>query len=114
MPVVRVETGEVILEQVRQARTHWQKFRGLMMDDTLQPNQGLWIERCKSIHTCFMKIPIDVLFVAKDGEIVWVIENMVPWRVSRNVRKAADVLECRVGTIERYQLRQGQHVAIVE
>lgn len=35
-----------------------------------------------AIHTFFMKFPIDVLFVAKDGRVVKIREALPPWRIA--------------------------------
>ncbi|MBF0298786.1 MAG: DUF192 domain-containing protein [Oligoflexia bacterium] len=60
---------------------------------------GLLIESCNSIHTCFMRFNIDVLFLNKENEIVSIIRNMKPWRITWMYFKAKKVLELNAGII---------------
>ena len=48
--------------------------------------------RCSSVHTCFMRSPIDVAFIDRDGRVLSVCQGAPPWRV-RTCRGAASVLE---------------------
>lgn len=102
--------GAEVVPRLRQAVSHWQKFRGLMMDRSLQSDEALLIHNCRSIHCFFMLMPIDVVFLAADGTIVRVIERMKPWTVSPVVRQAQDVLECYPGTIAAHGLQVGHRL----
>lgn len=37
--------------------------------------------RCASVHTCFMRYPLDVVFIGRGGGILRVCEGVVPWRL---------------------------------
>lgn len=37
--------------------------------------------RCASVHTCFMRYPLDVVFIHRGGDILRVCESVVPWRL---------------------------------
>jgi uncharacterized protein len=111
---VLAEDGSVIVSSLRLAETHWEKFRGLMLDTSLQPDEALLIRNCKAIHCCFMKIAIDVLFVDEQGRISHIISEMRPWSFSPVVREAHDVIECFPGTVARAGLEVGQQLRIVE
>ena len=37
--------------------------------------------RCASVHTCFMRYPLDVAFIDRGGDILRVCESVVPWRL---------------------------------
>lgn len=75
------------------------RVMGLMFKKEMNSAEGLLIEPCNSIHTCFMKISIDVLFINKKNEIVHIIKNMKPWRFSSIYLKSKKVLELNAGTI---------------
>ena len=77
----------------------------------LAPGEGLWIEPCSSIHTCFMRFPIDVVFLDEKLSVVRVIASMKPWRFSTWVWKARSVLELESGTL-RDSVRPGDVVRI--
>lgn len=37
--------------------------------------------KCNSIHTFFMRIPIDIIILNKDKEIIYIKKNLKPWRI---------------------------------
>jgi uncharacterized membrane protein (UPF0127 family) len=57
------------------------------------------ITSCNSIHTFFMLMPIDVLFLNNEDKVVKIIRNLRPWRMTGIYFKATKVLEMKVGTI---------------
>lgn len=104
--------SEVVIERLRVADTHWKKLKGLMWDTSLQPDEALWLARCNSIHCCFMKMDIDVLFLDKSGTVLRIMEEMRPWRFSPIVRKADAVIECYPGTVRRLALCAGDRLTV--
>lgn len=69
----------------------------------------LLLEPCNSIHTCFMKYSLDVLFVDKRGTIIKVIRDMKPWRFSRIYLKAKRVIEFPAGALSM-SVKEGMQV----
>jgi uncharacterized protein len=114
MTAVVLHHGSVQLSHVSIAQTHWQKFKGLMLVRSLDASAGLLIDNCRSIHCCFMRIPIDVAFLDRERRIVHLIANMKPWRFSKYVPLAQMVLECPAGTIEEKGWRVGETLEIRE
>lgn len=72
---------------------------GLLGRDSLPIGEGLWIKRCNSIHTFFMRFPIDAVFVDNKLKVVAVHKGLKPWRVTRLHFKASSVFELPAGTI---------------
>lgn len=66
---------------VRVARTFRERVLGLMFKKDLPDGDGLLIERCNAIHTCFMRFPIDATFMDAEGNVVKVVRNIKPWRL---------------------------------
>jgi uncharacterized protein len=62
------------------ARSFWTRGLGLMGRAALPPGYALIIYPEWSIHTFFMRIPIDVLFVGSDGLVLGLREAMPPNR----------------------------------
>lgn len=92
--VVLVENGTV-------ANSAWTRLRGLLGHKPLQAGEGLLLRGEKAIHTIGMGFVIDVLFLDRAGRVKHLIPNMVPWRASRFISAAADVLEMPAGTLAR-------------
>ena len=63
------------------ARTFLERTRGLIGTKSLSQGEGLLIEKCKAIHTCFMLFPIDAYFLDRNDKVVKVVRNIPPWRL---------------------------------
>jgi uncharacterized membrane protein (UPF0127 family) len=70
----------LLADQGELARSFWSRGRGLMGRTALPQGYALVIYPEWSIHTFFMRIPIDVLFVARDHRVVGLREAMPPTR----------------------------------
>lgn len=82
---------------VRTADTFGRRLRGLMFRQALTPGEGLYITPCQAVHTHFMRMAIDVIFVDRDWRVLRVIPAMPPWRQSPLVKGAAGVIELAAG-----------------
>lgn len=80
--VVIAETGEVLLEHCEVALSSWQRFRGLMLRRELPEGHGIYFPGVSSIHMFFMRFPIDVAYLDKEGRILKLVERLKPWRLS--------------------------------
>lgn len=69
------------------------------------------IQPCNSIHTFFMRIPIDVLFLDADGVIIKQLPALPPWRASAVYLKARSVLELPAGTLQASGTQEGDRLA---
>ncbi|HEV8636932.1 MAG TPA: DUF192 domain-containing protein [Chloroflexota bacterium] len=85
---------------------------GLMGRRGWSGSDGLVLERCGSIHTLFMRMPIDVVYLDRDGTVLRADQAMPPWRIGPIVRRARTVLELPAGTIVRTATQPGDSVAL--
>ncbi|HEY2029453.1 MAG TPA: DUF192 domain-containing protein [Myxococcales bacterium] len=111
MKLVHEESGFVLAEEVERAKSVLARLKGLLGRDSLATGHALVIEPCTSIHTCFMRFAIDVLFVDRDGRVVRAISNLPPWRLTRIYPSAALVVELPAGTLDRSPLREEERVS---
>lgn len=108
--IARVEeTGEFVAH-VDRAESFWQRFRGLMGTRQLDADRGLLFPRTNSIHTFFMRYPINVVYLDRTYQVLRV-DLMKPWRVGPIVWKAYWVLEVPHVPLT---LTVGRHVNIAE
>ncbi|MDT3699086.1 MAG: DUF192 domain-containing protein [Thermincola sp.] len=114
MKLVNETRGAILAEDLEIADTWRGRLKGLLGRKNLHNKQGLILTPCKSVHTCFMKFNIDVLFFDKGGRIVYVIENMPPFRFSPLVGQAKYALELPAGTLDMTGTSPGDRVAIIE
>jgi len=96
--VTNLTRNTLLADRAARADTFFSRFKGLMGVADLPMGQGLQIEPCSSIHSFFMKIPIDAVFLDRELAVVDIIHAMPPWRMSRVYFGARSVLELPAGT----------------
>jgi uncharacterized protein len=106
---VRGAGGRVVCARCKIATTPLARARGLLGRKELPPGEGLLIRPSFSIHTLFMRFPIDVVFLDKSGSVVDVVGRLKPWRAATRVRARA-VLELAAGEAERVTVRIGERL----
>ena len=79
------------------------RLRGLLGSPPPSPGHALLITPCASVHTAFMRYPIDVVFVDRQGRILKVVEALPPWRAAACWR-ARHTLELAAGEARRVGL----------
>src|SRR3954466_14751776 len=67
MQLVNARSAVTIANDVNLALTRSERRTGLLGRDSLAPSAALVLSPCGSIHTMFMRFPIDVVFVDRDG-----------------------------------------------
>ncbi len=112
LSVKNVTRNTLLVEEGRVADNFWTKFRGLMGVRQLPIGDGLLIEACDSVHTHFMRIPIDIFYIDEKQRIVGIDAAMQSWRIGRRHANAAAVLEVPSGTAARTQSTIGDQLKI--
>ena len=82
------------------------RFLGLMGSAQLPPGNGLLLPGTRSVHTHFMRFPIDVVFLDSERRIVSVVKALRPWRLS-TAKAATSVLELAAGECQHLGLAEG-------
>ena len=97
--------------RVARAMTPWRRMRGLLGQQRLDGAQALLISPCNSVHCIGMRYPIDVAYLSAQGDIVKLVPNLRPWRMSA-CAGARRVLEFAAGAIAHFDLRLGQRLDV--
>lgn len=95
--LIDADTHQVLIETLEIANTIWTRFRGLMFRQTTPPSYGLLIQPCRSIHTMWMRMPIDVHFLSQDNTVLGLRQNLRPWKIAFAPRGTTCVLETPLG-----------------
>ena len=111
--LVLQRTGDVILESLAVADSFRGRFWGLMGTKDLHSSEGLALIPCNSVHSFFMKFPIDVLFLDAQGRVLHCHEAMKPWHIGSIVPGARSVIEAKSGVFGE-TVRVGDIVEIRE
>ena len=95
---------------VRQACGFWQRLAGLMGQAQPAARCALLIARCTSVHTCFMRQAIDIVYLDRQGRNTRLRPGVAPRRLSRGERGSRHVLEMRAGAIACQGLVSGMQL----
>lgn len=100
MITVKVKnTGELVATNVQVANNPYTRVMGLMFKSSMNGMGGLLLNPCNSIHTFFMRFPIDVIFISKEDVVIEVKRSLAPWRMTWIYFKARKTLELPSGSI---------------
>jgi uncharacterized membrane protein (UPF0127 family) len=103
--------GTVVCERVSLADSPVTRMRGLLGRDGLEQGQGLLLRPASSIHTFFMRFPIDAVFLDRSLVVVGVHDAIDPWRTASQ-RGAKAVLELPAGESSRRGLAIGDQLTL--
>jgi uncharacterized protein len=96
--------------EIREARGPIGRLLGLMGRAQIPSGRGLLFTHCSSVHTCFMRFPIDVVYLDDAGR-VQKVSYVWPWRVSA-ARGAKAVIEFPLGDSARLGIVPGARVEV--
>src|SRR5438270_9017604 len=74
-------TGTIIADKVHLARNLWSRAAGLITRAAVAEYEGLWLPRCRAIHTFGMRTRIDVFFMDETYRVVQQHECVAPNRL---------------------------------
>lgn len=66
--------------KIKEARTFKDKLLGFMFKKPA--DYAILFEKCNSIHTCFMRFDLDVIFMDKNKNIIKEVKSLKPWRIA--------------------------------
>src|SRR6476619_1119938 len=107
---LRREYARVVAESVTVADSTGRRLRGLLGKRDLPAGQGVLLRPAWSIHTAFMRFPIDVVFLDADQIVVKIVPSLPAFKTA-SCRGAREVVELRAGECERRGLALGDRVA---
>ncbi len=103
----------LLVDHLSVATTFVDRGVGLLSKSSLSDSEGLWIHRCNSIHTFFMKFSIDCIFVNKDLIVDDLVENIKPWKLVLPRWRSRSVIEVPSGFISKSKVKKGDQLDVV-
>ena len=94
--------------EIQIADTFFTRLAGLMFRKKLPAAAGLLLAPCNSVHMCFMRFAIDVIYLDKDYKILKIVNNLKPWIGLSMCSKAYATLEMTAGEADRCGLEVGE------
>ena len=111
MIVIHKKSQKIIAKNMKVADTPLQRMLGLMFIKEMNNMDALLLDPCNSIHNCFVRFSLDVLFLDKNNKVVRIIRGFKPWRFTRIYFSARKVLELKAGTLIR-EISVGDEVEV--
>ena len=111
--VVNLTRGDVVCEHTEIADRARRRMRGLLGRTSLADGDGMLLQPAPSIHTAFMKFPIDVVFLDGTLRVLKIVERMPAWRAASK-RHAWAVLELAAGEVGRRTIEVGDQLGVVQ
>jgi uncharacterized membrane protein (UPF0127 family) len=87
------------------------RLRGLLGREGLDAGEGLLLRPASSVHTFFMRFPIDVVFLDRSLVVLGIHDTIDPWRTASQ-RGAKVVLELPAGESSRRGLAVGDQLTL--
>ena len=109
--LIDAATGTIIADDVKTAFDSTSRRQGLLGCETWPEGRALVLAPCAAVHTCFMRFPIDVVFVDRAGRVRKVIEHLRAWRIAASPRAFA-AIEMAAGSAAAAGIRPGTRLAI--
>jgi uncharacterized protein len=108
----------VLCERLEDAGGLAGQSRGLLGRDGLADGAGMLFVRGRLepfmwMHMFFMRFPIDVVFLDRDGIVVHISHRLRPWRVSSVVLRARKALELAAGAAANSGTMVGDRIDFV-
>lgn len=100
-------TNKVLLTNLCIPDSFFAKAKGLIGKKSLDENQGLWLKPCSSIHTFFMSIDIDVIYLNRNMVIQKIDHRVRPWRLPMPSFRSHSVIEIKAGQAQKHHLKKG-------
>ena len=114
--LIKEESNEKIAN-VKFADSFLSRLKGLMFKKDL--NHALVLKPSKpnnryisSIHTCFMRIAIDIVFLNENREVCE-IKHLKTWNFHTPKSGASYIIELKEGSIEKYKINIGDKLDFV-
>jgi uncharacterized membrane protein (UPF0127 family) len=95
------------------ADTPFTRLKGLLGRSGLAAGEGLLIRPTSAVHTCFMRFPLDVVFLDRDLVVLRTVSHLRTWRFAA-CRGSRSVLELAAGEVSRRGIRPGERLRLAE
>jgi uncharacterized protein len=113
MKIINKTKGTVIAQEAIFAQGHISRIVGLLNRDSLPQGEALIIKPCSSIHTFFMRFPIDVIFVDRDNKVIKTISCIKPFRLTGIYFLSKFVVELPAGIISSSNTQKADLISLI-
>ena len=110
---VLLKDGVRLVETVEIADDLVGRMVGLLGRSKLGEQRAMYLSPCSSIHTFFMRFPIDLVFLNREMVATRIVRDVRPWRTVFGGAGAVSVLEMESGWFPADAVSIGDTVKLV-
>jgi uncharacterized protein len=103
------QDGSPVCERCLLAETPLTRLKGLLGRRGLEQGEGLLLRPAASIHTFFMRFPIDAVWLDRDLNVLKVSHDVAPW-LTAACKGAKRVVEMTAGEAKRLGVSAGDEL----
>jgi uncharacterized membrane protein (UPF0127 family)/CheY-like chemotaxis protein len=111
--ILNLTRSTIVCERGVVADRPLRRLRGLVGRSSLPAGEGMLLRPAPSIHTAFMRFPIDAVFMDREMRVIKVVEALRPWRVA-SAPRARGVLELAAGEAALREIEVGDQLGVFE
>jgi len=104
------ETNRLVVPELDVAASFWSRLLGWQFRSRPTTGVGLLLAPCASIHTCWMRFALDIVWLDDEGTVLAVGRDVRPWRFAFAPRGTLAVLELPAG--EAAQIQAGARLML--
>ncbi len=112
MKIINQTKNTILAEDVIMADTPLKRIKGLLGRKEFKKGQAIILRPCNSIHTFFMRFPIDVLFVNREFKVIGLKSCVKPWRISPIYWRAKFAVELPCGVILEFRTSLDDEISL--
>ena len=106
--------GTALVARCGLTETPLERARGLLSHTSLAADEGLWFPNHSSVHTFFMRFPIDVAFLDRRGRVIAFYDSLKPWRHTwiHPFALGGGIVEASAGLFAGCSLQKGEELKV--
>ena len=113
MVIINQTRNAVLGKEVSVAHRIFPRIRGLLGRRNFRTGEAIILKPCNSIHTFFMRFPIDCLFVDKNYRVIKALSNIRSFRITRIYWLSNFAVELPAGTLEFTHTQENDMLTII-
>ena len=98
--IINLTKKNILAENAWTALSFSVRARG-MIGRKFDSFDAMVFPRCPAVHTFFMSMPIDIVFLSQDNRIMALYHNVKPWKACISCSGAFQTIELPAGTLQR-------------
>lgn len=110
--LVNRSKDKTLFTDLKTAESFSERLLGLIGTKELEPHRALLFRNCNWIHTFFMSMPIDVIYLDRSLRVKKIARHLSPWRLPAPVLGAWNVVETKAGSLPADALDLGDQLDV--